>query len=64
MQPAVSSQLPVPLSSASAEHVCLPLGFVFAGTQTKRTMAVSKSGLFEPFISKNEHLTKTGSGQT
>jgi hypothetical protein len=25
---------------------------------------VSKSGLFEPFIYKNEHFTKTGSGQT
>ena len=24
---------------------------------------VSKNGLFEPFISKNEHFTKTGSGQ-
>ena len=25
---------------------------------------MSKNGLFEPFIFKNEHLTKTGSGQT
>jgi hypothetical protein len=25
---------------------------------------VSKNGLFEPFIYKNEHFTKTGSGQT
>jgi hypothetical protein len=25
---------------------------------------VSKNGLFEPFICKNEHFTKTGSGQT
>ena len=26
--------------------------------------AVSKNGLFEPFIYENEHFTKTGSGQT
>ena len=26
--------------------------------------AVSKNGHFEPFIYKNEHFTKTGSGQT
>jgi hypothetical protein len=25
---------------------------------------VSKNGLFEPFMYKNEHFTKTGSGQT
>jgi hypothetical protein len=25
---------------------------------------VSKNGLFEPFIHKNDHFTKTGSGQT
>jgi hypothetical protein len=25
---------------------------------------VSKNGLFEPFIYKNDHFTKTGSGQT
>ena len=27
-------------------------------------LAVSKNGLFEPFMYKNEHFTKTGSGQT
>jgi hypothetical protein len=26
--------------------------------------SVSKNGLFEPFIYKNDHFTKTGSGQT
>jgi hypothetical protein len=25
---------------------------------------VSKNGLFEPFMHKNEHFAKTGSGQT
>jgi hypothetical protein len=25
---------------------------------------VSRNGLFEPFINKNEHFAKTGSGQT
>ena len=30
----------------------------------KNTTAVSKNGLFEPFIYKNERFTKTGSGQT
>jgi hypothetical protein len=29
-----------------------------------RTLLVSKNGLFEPFMYKNEHFTKTGSGQT
>jgi hypothetical protein len=27
-------------------------------------LAVSKNGLFEPVICKNDHFTKTGSGQT
>jgi hypothetical protein len=27
-------------------------------------MKVSTNGLFEPFLSKNEQFTKTGSGQT
>jgi hypothetical protein len=27
-------------------------------------LQVSKNGLFAPFIYKNEHYTKTGSGQT
>ena len=31
---------------------------------TVKEDAVSKNGLFEPFLYKNEHFAKTGSGQT
>ena len=37
------------------------------GANTEGSIArlpVSKNGLFEPFLHKNEHFTKTGSGQT
>ena len=33
-------------------------------TALQRIQKVSKNGLFEPFLYKNEHFTKTGSGQT
>jgi hypothetical protein len=37
------------------------LFFLGAGTCT---WEVSKNDLFEPFVFKNEHFAKTGSGQT
>ena len=37
-------------------------GILFAFNPTDRP--VQKTPLFEPFIYKNDHFTKTGSGQT
>jgi hypothetical protein len=36
----------------------------FHSVNPKLANLVSKNGLFEPFISKMHHFTKTGSGQT
>jgi len=38
--------------------------FSFRSLPTQTPPMVSKNGLFEPFICKNERFTKTGSGQT
>jgi hypothetical protein len=40
------------------------LAFSRPHTLTPQPQAGKKNGLFEPFIYKNEHFTKTGSGQT
>ena len=37
---------------------------MFPGAGTSLGIQVSKNGLFEPFIYKNDHFAKTGSGQT
>jgi hypothetical protein len=40
-----------------------PLKLIFCSDALKQ-MAVSKNGLFEPLMHKNDPFTKTGSGQT
>jgi len=47
--------------AADADLTILVLG---DGSTTSTSHNGEKKGLFEPFISKNEHFTKTGSGQT
>jgi hypothetical protein len=42
----------------------LAVASLTAGEEEEEADSVRENGIFEPFIYKNEHFAKTGSGQT
>jgi hypothetical protein len=55
-------QVPVPVSVGNLGDSRAVMGVYESGEL--RTGAAAKNGIFEPFIYKNDHFTKTDSGQT
>jgi hypothetical protein len=53
-----------PSKVLAKRHPLLQQGMMIIGRRTNFPFSGAKTGIFEPFIHKNEHFAKTGSGQT
>jgi hypothetical protein len=53
-----------PSKVLAKRHPLLQQGMMIIGRRTNFPFSGAKNGIFEPFIYKNEHFAKTGSGQT